>query len=258
MTEDKLRNPTGYAEHMKAAVRSKVEHSFMTPIVLVPGLLCTAEVFAPQVAALWPHGPITIASTLEGDTIAGMATAILDTAPPRFALAGISMGGYICLDIMRQAPERVTRLALLDTSARPDTPDQTAQRYVLIAQARPENFEALLAPLYDAMLHPEHRNDPVLRATNLRMGLTVGVDGMARQLRAIMGRSDSRPSLSAITVPTLVLVGDSDPFTPPELSGEIAEAIPEARLVVVKTSGHASTLEQPEAVNRALIEWLTA
>ncbi|MFA6231466.1 MAG: alpha/beta fold hydrolase [Rhodanobacter sp.] len=227
----------------------------MPPIVLVPGLLCTSEVFAPQVAALWPHGPVTIASTLEGGTIAGIATAILAVAPPRFALAGISMGGYICLEIMRQAPERVSRLALLDTSARPDTSDQTAQRRALMAQASHENFEALLTQVYGAILHPAHQGDLVLRATNVRMGLTVGIEGMARQLEACIGRSDSRPSLPAITVPTLVLVGDSDPLTPPEHSREIAAAIPRARLVVVENCGHASTLEQPEAVNRALLEW---
>lgn len=228
----------------------------MTPIVLVPGLLCTSEVFSPQVAALWPYGPVTIASTLEGETIAGIATTILDSAPPRFALSGISMGGYICLEIMRQAPERVSRLALLNTSARPDTPDQTAQRRALIAQANHEDFEALLTQVYGAILHPAHQGDPVLRATNVRMGLTVGIDGMARQLEACIGRSDSRPSLLTITVPTLVLVGDSDPLMPPEHSREIAAAIPGAQLVVVENCGHASTLEQPEAVNRALLEWL--
>src|SRR3984885_2686961 len=97
----------------------------MTPIVLIPGLLCAAEVFAPQIPALWPHGPVTIASTLEGRTMAEIASAILATAPPRFALGGISMGGYLCFEILRQAPERVIKLALLDTSARPDTPAQT-------------------------------------------------------------------------------------------------------------------------------------
>lgn len=228
----------------------------MTPIVLVPGLLCTSEVFAPQIATLWPRGPVTIASTLEGGTIAGIAAAILDTAPARFALAGISMGGYICLEIMRQAPKRVSRLALLDTSARPDTPDQTAQRRALIAQASHENFEALLTQVYGAILHPAHQGDPVLRATNVRMGLTVGIEAMARQLEACIGRNDSRPGLPAITVPTLVLVGDSDPLTPPEHALELAAAIPGARLMVVESCGHASTLEQPEAVNQALVEWL--
>src|ERR1700761_6033308 len=104
----------------------------MTTIVLVPGLLCSAEVFAPQIPALWPCGPVTIASTLEGRTMAEMASAVLAAAPPRFALGGISMGGYLCFEIMRQAPERVIKLALLDTSARPDTLGQPDQRRALI------------------------------------------------------------------------------------------------------------------------------
>jgi pimeloyl-ACP methyl ester carboxylesterase len=198
-----------------------------------------------------------VASTLEGETIAEIAAAILTTAPPRFALAGISMGGYISLEIMRQAPNRVTKLALLDTSARPDTPEQITQRRALIAQARTGNFEALLGQALSAILHPEHQNDLTLREINVRMGLTVGVDGFARQTEAVIARIDSRPSLPEISVPTLVLVGDRDPLSPPDLSEEMAAAIPNARLVVVKRCGHGATLEQPGAVNLALTEWIT-
>ena len=229
----------------------------MTPVLMIPGLLCSAELFAPQIAALWPHGPVSVASTLEGSTMAAMAAAILATAPPRFALAGLSMGGYVALEIIRHAPERVERLALLDTSARADTPEEITQRRALVARAVGGDFAALLAEAMTALLHPLHRADRRLVDINVRMGLTVGLDGMARQTEAIIGRIDSRPHLAAITVPTLVLVGDSDPLTPPALSEEIAAAIPGARLVVVPQCGHGSTLEQPEAVNRALIAWLT-
>jgi pimeloyl-ACP methyl ester carboxylesterase len=229
----------------------------MTPIVLVPGMLCTTEIFASQIAALWPYGSVTIASTLEGDTIAEMAASILAAAPPRFALAGISMGGYIELEIMRQAPERVLKLALLDTEARPDTPEQTAQRRALLAQVNTGNFETLLALALPAIVHPAHQDDAVLRETNVRMGLAVGIERWARQAEAVMRRIDYRPSLPAISVPTLVLVGDSDTFTPPNRSEEMAATIPGARLVVVPECGHASTIEQPDAVNRALIEWIT-
>jgi pimeloyl-ACP methyl ester carboxylesterase len=186
-----------------------------------------------------------------------MAAAILTAAPPRFALAGISMGGYIELEIMRQAPERVTKLALLDTEARPDTPEQTAQRRTLLAQVDTGNFETLLALAVPAIVHPAHQDDPVLRETNVRMGLAVGIERWARQVEAVITRIDYRPSLSAISVPTLVLVGDSDTFTPRDRSEEMAAAIPGARLVVVPECGHASTIEQPDAVNRALIEWIT-
>jgi pimeloyl-ACP methyl ester carboxylesterase len=229
----------------------------MTPVVLVPGMLCTAEIFASQVMALWPYGSVTVASTLEGETIAEMAAAILAAAPPRFALAGISMGGSIELEIMRQAPERVIKLALLDTEARPDTPEQTAQRRALLAQVNTDNFEALLALAVPAIEHPAHQNDPALREVNVRMGMKVGIERWARQAEAVMARIDYRPSLPAISVPTLVLVGDSDTFTPPDRAEEMVAAIPGARLVVVPECGHASTIEQPDAVNRALVEWIT-
>lgn len=228
----------------------------MTPILLVPGLLCTAEMFAPQIPALWPYGPVTVASTLEGETIAEMAAAILKAAPPRFALVGISMGGYICFEIMRQAPERVVKLALLDTSARPDTPEQSEQRRAMLNQGLTRDFERFLARVLTAILHPAHQKDETLRQTQVRMGLAVGREGFARQTEAVIGRIDSRPSLAAIAVPTLVLVGDRDMLTPPDRSQEIAAGIPGARLVVVPECGHASTLEQPAIVNRALVEWI--
>ena len=228
----------------------------MTPVVFVPGLLCSSEVFAPQMAALWPFGPVTVASTLEGKTLAEMAAAILATAPERFALVGLSMGGYICFEIMRQAPDRVAKLALLNTSARPDSPEEILQRRALLGQAR-RDFEATLAQVMPAILHPAHRNDPLLRETNLRMGLTVGFDSFERQTEAIIARVDSRPSLAEIRVPTLVIAGDSDPLMPRDRTEEIAAEIPGARLVVIQECGHASTLEQPEAVGRALIDWIT-
>ena len=230
----------------------------MTPIVFIPGLACTAELFAAQIPALWRHGPVTVASTLEGETIADMAAAILRDAPPRFALGGLSMGGYIALEIMRQAPERVIKLALLDTAARPDTPEQSAQRRALMARAEAGELEAVLRQIAPNLLHPGHRADPALIETQVRMGLAVGAEGFVRQQTAIIGRIDSRPHLAAIRAPTLALVGDRDALTPPDRSEEMAAAIQEARLLVIPQCGHASTLEQPEAVSAALIEWLTA
>lgn len=228
----------------------------MTPIVLVPGLACTAELFAAQIPALWRHGPVTVASTLEGETMAGMAAAVLRDAPPRLALGGLSMGGYIALEIMRQAPERVVKLALLDTSARPDTPEQSTQRRTLMDRVREGELEAVLAQVTPNLLHPDHRNNRNLIGIQVRMGRDVGPEGFIRQEAAITGRIDSRPHLAAIRVPTLVLVGDRDVLTPPDRSEEMAATIPDARLVVVPGSGHASTLEQPETVTQALVEWL--
>jgi len=226
------------------------------PVVLVPGLLCTAEIFAPQLPVLWPHGPILIASTLEGHTIPQIADRILAVAPPRFALVGVSMGGYISLEILRQAKARVAKLALCDTSARADTPKQSRDRRAFVERARSEGFEPVVDAALSAILHPAHRADPKLRAVNLRMALAVGLEGMARQQEAIIARADSLALLPSIAVPTLVLVGDGDLLTPPSRAQEMAAAIPDAELVIVPESGHASTIEQPEAVNRALSRWL--
>jgi pimeloyl-ACP methyl ester carboxylesterase len=230
----------------------------MTPTVLIPGLACTAEMFTSQTVALWPHGPVTIASTLEGDSIAAMAAAILRDAPARFALGGISMGGYIAMEIVRQAPERVMKLALLDTSARADTPEQIDARRLLIERVGNGELEAVLAQVTPNLLHPNHRGRQDLIDIQIRMGRDVGSDGFIRQEAAITKRIDSRPHLANIRVPTLVLVGDRDPLTPPERAQEMAEAVPGARLVVIPDCGHASTLEQPEAVSAALVEWLSA
>lgn len=228
----------------------------MTPIVLVPGQLCTAEVFGPQIAALWPQGPVTVASTLTGNTMAEIASNILANAPPRFALAGISMGGFLCFELWRQAPERIMKLALLSTSARPATPERAAQHQTYLARAQSLGLAEVLAQAKGSSLHPARRDDPVVRGTNRRMALTVGLDALARQTNAIISRPDSRLGLANISVSTLVLVGDSDPLTTPAEAEEMAAAVPEARLVIVPECGHSATLEQPDAVSRALIDWI--
>ncbi len=228
----------------------------MTPIVLVPGLLCSAEVFTPQVAALWPYGPVTMASTLTGDDVTQMAANILAASPERFALAGISMGGYVAMEIMRQAPERVTRLALMDTQAGADAPEQSRYRRALVEKARTGDFETVATDALMSLMHPARQNDAALRVISSRMALAVGMDSFARQVEAIIARPDSRPGLRAIEVPVLALVGAQDALTPPAKSQEIADAIPGAKLVVIQDSGHCTTMEQPEAVNRALVQWI--
>lgn len=230
----------------------------MTPIVLIPGLVCTAELFGPQLPALWTRGSVTVASHVGGDSMAAIAEDILANAPPRFALAGLSMGGYVAFEILRRAPERVERLALLDTSARPDTPEQTEKRRGLLSRLDSEAFEAVVEPVLRGLPAPARREDEALFQTNLRMAQAIGVDGFRRQVRAIIGRADSRPDLSSITIPTQVLVGDQDALTPPDIAREMAEAIPNARLSIITDSGHVSTLEQPEAVTAALLDWLDA
>ncbi len=227
----------------------------MIPIVLLPGLLSTADIFGPQAAALASHGPVTVPST-KRRTIGEMAAFILADAPHRFALAGISMGGYIALEIMRRAPERVLRLALIDTSARPDTPEQSARRRALVERARGMNFTAFAEELFLNALHPKHRVDERLRAINRAMAAKVTVEAFATNTEAAITRPDSRDGLGAINVPTLVMVGDEDAVTPPSHSEEMAAAIKDVRLTIVPQAGHASTIEQPLFVNKALKQWL--
>jgi pimeloyl-ACP methyl ester carboxylesterase len=227
----------------------------VTPVVLVPGLLCSSEIFADQISALWPLGPVTVASPLEGETIEAAAAAILRDAPPRFALAGLSMGGYLCFEIMRQAPSRILKLALIDTSARADTIEQIDARLETLEQARTCFMEVALLSLAN-LLHPRRREDPDLLEINRRMARAVGFEGFQLQLRIAISRPDSRPFLSAINVPTLVLVGDRDPLTPVTRSEEIASAVRGAELKVVPDCGHLSPIERPEQVSEALVQWV--
>jgi pimeloyl-ACP methyl ester carboxylesterase len=227
------------------------------PIVLVPGLICSARLYAKQVPALWRFGPVTVADHRRDDTIEAIADRILAAAPPRFALAGLSMGGYIALGIMRKAPERVVRLALLDTSARPDLPQQSERRRALIALAESGRFHEISDVLFPLFVHRDRQGDETLRRVVRAMAEETGAKAFVRQQRALITRPDGRPLLASIRCPTLVLVGDGDELTPPALSEEIATAIPGARLVIVPECGHLSTLERPEAVNKALVELIT-
>jgi pimeloyl-ACP methyl ester carboxylesterase len=226
------------------------------PLVLVPGLLCSARLFGPQIEALWPLGAVTVAEHKRDDTISAVAARILGEAPPRFALAGLSYGGYLAFELMRQAPERIERLALLDTSARPDTPEQTAARYAFIEMAEGGRFSEVVETLTPRFLQPSRREDPALKAILHAMATDTGPAAFVRQEKAIISRPDSRPFLGAIKCPTLVLTGDNDELTTPELAREIAGGIAGSRLTIVPDCGHLSTLEQAAAVNAALIDWL--
>jgi pimeloyl-ACP methyl ester carboxylesterase len=226
------------------------------PTVLVPGLLCSARLYADQIPVLWQFGPVTVANHTRDDNMSDIARRILAAAPPRFALAGLSMGGYICLEIMRQAPERVVKLALMDTTARPDTPEQIERRRTFIEIARRGLLAEVNDRLWPVLVHPNHRRDARLQSIMRAMTEETGVEAFVRQQTAIINRIDSRPTLATIRCPTLVLVGDGDELIPPDRSEEIANGIAGARYVVVPESGHMSTLEQPDAVNRALVEWM--
>jgi pimeloyl-ACP methyl ester carboxylesterase len=227
------------------------------PIVLVPGLNCSARLYADQIPALWRFGPVQVADHTRESSMDAIAARILAAAPPRFALAGLSMGGYLALTIVQHAPERVQKLALLDTSARPETPEQTERRSPQIALAESGRFAEVPALQFPVFVHRNRQGDEALRERVRIMAEETGAQAFLRQQHALMTRADSRPSLTAIRCPTLVLVGDGDELTPPPLSQEIAAGVAGSRLVIVADCGHLSTMEQPDAVNRALVEWMT-
>ncbi|KUL96247.1 alpha/beta hydrolase [Bosea sp. WAO] len=226
------------------------------PLVLIPGLNCTAALYAPQWPALAPGRPILVAETSSDETIGAIAERLLAAAPERFALCGLSMGGYVAFEVMRRAPKRVTRLALLDTSAKPATPETNQPREQMIALAEKGAFDNVTTLLWQKLVAPARLADEALRLVVRQMSEEVGAEGFVRQQRAIMGRIDSRPGLSAIAVPSLVIVGAEDEITPPAEAKTIASGIgASARYLEIPGCGHLSTLEAPEIVTKALLDW---
>ena len=225
-------------------------------LLLIPGLLCTADLFAPQMAALLPRVRPQVADHTTADTLPAIAASVLAVAPARFALCGLSMGGYIAFEIMRQAPERVIKLALLDTSAKPDTSERSVIRRQLVTRAEAEGLGTVSAALYPQWVHPLRVPDRALAAGVASMAANTGLTHFARQMTAIAARADSRPGLGAIHVPTLVLVGRQDAATPVADAEEIVQGLAGSTLVVIEDCGHLTTLEQPDMVTTALLNWL--
>ena len=228
-------------------------------LVLVPGLLCDALLWKAQIEALQGQIKCWVADHTRSATMAEVAADVLLDAPyERFALAGLSMGGYVALEIMRQAPRRVDRLALLDTSARADTPEQLEKRRGLISLARRGRFIGVTQGLLPLFIDRSRLGDEKLVATVKEMARNIGRDAFIRQEEAIMSRADSLPLLPAIVCPTLVLCGRHDAVAPVDRHEEIAKGIPGATLEVLEECGHLSTLERPAEVSEALRTWLAA
>lgn len=225
-------------------------------VVLVPGLLCTPRLYLEQLPALWRFGPVVVADHTRDDGMSAIAGRILANAPPRFALIGLSMGGYIAFELWRQAPQRIVKLALLDTTARPDLPEHTEQRKLQIGMARSGRFAELSALLFPKLVSKQRQEDRALRAIVEAMASDIGPEAFVRQQTAIMHRVDSRPDLPTIRCPTLVVVGEQDTLTPPERAVEMTSSIQSARQIVVPDCGHLSTLEQPQTLGRVLTEFL--
>ena len=228
-------------------------------LILLPGLLCGEPLWRPQIEGLADLTDIRVADLTGSDSMRGMAEAVLADAPDRISLAGLSMGGYVAQEIMRVAPERVERLALLDTSARADPPERREVRQRQIRMAQEGRFDEVVDTMFmPMMMNPANPFEPGLHATVRAMCASVGPQAFVRQQTAIMNRPDGRAHLARIACPVLVLCGRQDQPTPVEAHEEIAAAIPDARLVIVEDCGHLSTVERPEAVNAAMRDWLSA
>jgi pimeloyl-ACP methyl ester carboxylesterase len=227
----------------------------LLPLVLLPGLLCDAALWSAQTRFFSAEREVIIADLSGHDTIPDLASHVLALAPPRFALVGLSMGGYVAQEIMRREPGRVDRLALLDTSARPDTPQAIRRRRGLVAQSRVGTFRGVTPRLMKDLIHPMHLNGPIAEAVTA-MAVRVGREAYARQQNAIIKRIDGRPYLGDIRVPTLILFGAEDRLTPVEIAEELHGLIPGSVLQIIPDTGHLPPLESPDAVNAALAAWL--
>jgi pimeloyl-ACP methyl ester carboxylesterase len=234
----------------------------MPTLLLLPGLMCDASVWAPQIDALSLFARCHVVDYGIRNSLPAMARQVLDEAPAqRFALAGHSMGGRVALEVLRLAPERISHLALLDTGTHPLSAGEAgdkerAGRLALLAQAQAHGMRAMGSqwlrgmvpaalidtPLYEGMLAMVERSSPVQ---------------FAAQIEALLNRPDAAGLLSSVSCPTLVLTGRYDSWSPPEQHRQMAQAIPGSLLCIVEECGHMSTLEQPLAVNAALTTWLS-
>jgi pimeloyl-ACP methyl ester carboxylesterase len=226
-------------------------------LALLPCLLCDCAVWRAQREELADIADPWVADLTTQDNIGDMADAVLAAMPQRFAVAAISMGGYVAFELLRRAPERVTHLALVDTTAHPDLPEQSKRRRDLIALSQRGEFKGVTRQLLEQFIWQERLQDESLAGAVSAMTLRVGKEAFARQQTAIMARPDSRPLLESIAVPTLVLCGRQDVLTPVDRHEEMARAIPDAELVVIDNCGHLAPIERPAEVTAAMRAWLS-
>lgn len=226
------------------------------PLVFLPGMMCDARVFGPQLAELSPHFTLTVAPITQGERIEEIASGLLDTLPRKFALAGLSMGGIVAMEILRRAPDRVTRIALISTNALAETPQSAANYEPLIIKAR----SGKLADVVPEFLSPEHLAPGPYRGEVMAlvkdMAENLGKEAIIRQVRALQRRRDQQAVLRRCKMPALVLCGEHDTLTPVKRHSFMAELIPYAELKVLSGAGHLPTLEQPAETTKALRDWM--
>jgi len=228
----------------------------VTPLVLLPGMMCDARLYGPQIAALSGRLPIHLAPITGHSSVDALAEAVLAGAPPRFALAGLSMGGIVAMEVVRQAPERVDRLALLDTNPRAELDEIRQRREPQIEKVRTGG----LAEIMRDELKPNYlANGPRRRDVLdlcMEMALDLGADVFERQSRALQTRPDQQEVLKQVTCPTLILMGVEDRLCPRDRHELMHHLIAGSTLEIIDGAGHLPTLEQPDAVTTAFTTWL--
>lgn len=228
------------------------------PLILVPGSLCDERVWQYQTAALADIAEVSIPSLHGHDSLTDMASAVLARAPDTFALAGFAMGGRVALEMVRSAPERIERLALIDSSVHPVAEGEAERRQPQIDMAREQGLPALAAWWNPKIAHPATRDDAAFMGLLESMACTFSPEDYEREVRALLTRPDSRDLLDRIAVPVLVLAGEDDPLSTVERNRSMAAAIPHAELVIVAGAGHFPMLEKPAEVSTAMRAWLGA
>ncbi len=226
------------------------------PLVLLPGMMCDARLYSAQIAAFSHARPILTMPMNAHNTVEALAADILAHAPPRFALAGLSMGGIVAMEVFRQSPDRITRLALLDTNPKAEA--------AAVAQNREPQIEKVRnGHLRDVMrdeMKPNYLTDGPrigqILDICMAMAETLGPDVFINQSRALQARPDQQDTLRAVKVPTLILCGEDDALCPIHRHELMHELIPGSTLTIIKNAGHLPTLEQPDATNEALAQWL--
>ena len=228
-----------------------------TPI-FIPGLVCTADLFADQQAGLTHAVVPLVADTLARDSLADMAGAAVAMVDGPVVPVGLSMGGYVALEMARLAPERIAGLALLNTAYRPDGPERRQQRLATIEMAKSDRFRGVTRHLMKSFLSPAAMADEALVARVIAMAEAVGHDNFVLQQQAILNRRDQSDTLRGLAVPALVLCGSLDTLTPPDISREMAALAPQAELVILDGVGHLATMEAPERVTAHLNAFLAS
>jgi pimeloyl-ACP methyl ester carboxylesterase len=227
------------------------------PLVLLPGMMCDARIFGPQIAALGADRAIHVASIAGSETIEQIADEIIFHAPPRFSLAGLSMGGIVAMEIMRRVPLRVTRLALIDTNPLSETPAIAALREPQIVKVKAGKLaEVMRDEMKPNYLAPGPGRADVLN-TVLEMAVDLGPEVFVRQSKALQRRADQQKTLRGVRVPTLILCGRHDALCPVRRHELMAELVPGATLEIIEDAGHLPTLETPDEATAALRRWLT-